>query len=111
MEAMKVHNTGYSAKNIPILTGKIAIVTGGNTGIGFETCLELVRHGAYVYMASRSKQRATEAISKIKEKVPVAQIEFLELDLKDLKQVQKAAQSFLALDKPLDILINNAGTI
>ena len=61
-------------------------------------------------MASRSKDRAQEAIASIqKELKGAAKIEFLSLDLMDLKQVKEAAETFLKMDKPLDILMNNAG--
>ncbi len=91
---------------------KTALVTGGNTGIGYQSCLELCRKGAHVIMASRSQQRAQEAIDAIqKELNGAAKIEFLSLDLMDLKQVKEAAETFLKMDKPLDILMNNAGIL
>ncbi|KAJ3321276.1 hypothetical protein HDV06_004501 [Boothiomyces sp. JEL0866] len=98
----------FSAAAIPTLDNLVFIVTGGNTGIGYITCLELARKGASVYMASRSKDRAMEAIQKIKMETGNT-VEFLQLDLQDLKQVKQAAESFLKLDKPVDCLINNAG--
>jgi len=106
--------TPFPAKNfkvnqIPNLKGKVYIVTGGNTGVGFATCQELVRNGGKVYMAARSDERANAAIEKIKQQVPDANIIHLKLDLQDLKQVKSAADTFKSKEKKLDGLINNAG--
>ncbi|KAJ3254220.1 hypothetical protein HK103_007465 [Boothiomyces macroporosus] len=98
----------FSAASIPTLNNLVYIVTGGNTGIGYITCLELARKGALVYMASRSRDRGMAAIEKIKKETG-KNVEFLQLDLQDLKQVQQAAKDFLKLDKPVDCLVNNAG--
>ena len=98
----------FSLQEIPDLNGHTAIVTGGNTGIGFEVVKQLVIKGCTVFMASRSKARAEEAIKKIKMETGKT-VEFMELDLQDLGQVKKAAQGFLEKEIPLDILINNAG--
>jgi retinol dehydrogenase 12 len=106
---MSYTKTGYSAEQIPDLTGKVAIVTGGNSGIGYETCLELARKNARVFMASRSKERATEAIEKIKAEIG-KEVEFIQLDLQDLKQVKSAAEEFLNKGLPLSLLVNNAGS-
>jgi NAD(P)-dependent dehydrogenase (short-subunit alcohol dehydrogenase family) len=97
----------FSVATMPDLTGKVAVVTGGNTGIGYETCLALASKGAQVFMASRSSERAAAAIAKIAAETGKT-VEFLELNLQDLKQVQGAAQAFLAKKLPLDILVNNA---
>jgi NAD(P)-dependent dehydrogenase (short-subunit alcohol dehydrogenase family) len=101
--------TKFSASKIPDQTGKTVIVTGGNTGIGFQTCLELARNGAHVYLAARSEQKAGQAIIDIKSEIPTAKITFLKLDLQDLKQIQTAAQEFASKETVLDTLINNAG--
>ena len=86
-------------------------MTGGNTGVGYQTCLELARKGARVYMASRSEDRANEAIASIKKELgDSALIEFLKLDLMDLKQVKASAEEWLKKGLSLNILINNAGT-
>jgi NAD(P)-dependent dehydrogenase (short-subunit alcohol dehydrogenase family) len=90
------------------LTGYTAIVTGGNTGIGYETCLALAKKNATVYMASRSSEKAETAIDLIF-KDTGKKVNFLSLDLQDLNQVKAAADNFLKLGVPLDILINNAG--
>ncbi|OAJ36614.1 hypothetical protein BDEG_20772 [Batrachochytrium dendrobatidis JEL423] len=99
----------FTVDAIPDLTGKVVMVTGGNTGIGYEMCLELARKGAQVVMASRSADRAAAAIARIKQQLPQASIEFMHLQLSDLHQVQKASSEYIASGKPLNILINNAG--
>ncbi|KAJ9478024.1 putative oxidoreductase ENV9 [Pseudozyma hubeiensis] len=101
----------FKSSDIPDLTGRIAIVTGGNSGLGEASCLELARNGAKVYMASRTESKAQEAIQKIKQAVPKADVQFLQLDLTDLAAVRKAAEDFLSRENRLDILLNNAGVM
>ncbi|SPO44340.1 related to Oxidoreductase, short-chain dehydrogenase [Moesziomyces antarcticus] len=101
----------FKASDIPNLSGRVAIVTGGNAGLGASSCLELARNGAKVYMASRTESKARDAIEKIKKAVPNADIHFLQLDLTELAAVRKAADDFLAQEKRLDILLNNAGVM
>ncbi|KAG0147847.1 hypothetical protein CROQUDRAFT_655640 [Cronartium quercuum f. sp. fusiforme G11] len=99
----------WTAAQIPDLTGKVAMVTGGNTGIGYVTCLELARAGAKVYMASRTVQRATEAIARIKAELPAGDVRFLQFDLTQLASATRTAESFMNEEQRLDILVNNAG--
>ncbi|KAJ3178636.1 hypothetical protein HDU87_003459 [Geranomyces variabilis] len=99
----------FEASDLPDLSGKVAIVTGGNTGIGYITCLHLAEKNARVYMASRTKSRAEAAIEKIKAQNPKAEVVWLDMDLMDLATVKRAAETFLAKEKRLDILVNNAG--
>lgn len=115
----------YSYDQFPGLTGKYALVTGANIGIGYATTLALVAHGAHVTMACRSEVKALEAIRQIQkdvaEKYPLSkaasliargarlQLEFLEMDLNDLKKVQRVAQEYLSRGHSLHILINNGG--
>ncbi|CAG8742171.1 37641_t:CDS:2 [Gigaspora margarita] len=87
----------------------VAIVTGGNTGIGFVTARELARNNAHVFIASRSKDRAEPAVELIKKETKKDAVEFLQLDLKSLNSVKRAAETFLARNLPLHILVNNAG--
>ncbi|PWY99142.1 NAD(P)-binding protein [Testicularia cyperi] len=101
----------FKASDIPNLTGRVVVVTGGNSGLGETSCLELARKGAKVYMASRTESKADDAISKIKQAVPDADIHFLQLDLTDLTAVRKSAEQFLSQEKRLDILLNNAGVM
>ncbi|KAI9328635.1 hypothetical protein BDR26DRAFT_795327, partial [Obelidium mucronatum] len=95
------------------LDGKVAIVTGGNTGIGYETVKHLALKGAKVFLAARSKERAEAAIVKLKADAQTlgkaVDIEFVQLDLSDLKQTKEAALGLSSKLTQIDILVNNAG--
>jgi retinol dehydrogenase 12 len=93
--------------SLPDLSGKNAIVTGANTGIGRITALELARAGARVWLACRSKEKTQPVIDEIV--AAGGKAEFLALDLGSLAAVRTAAQTFLDLKVPLHILVNNAG--
>lgn len=100
----------WGVDDIPDLTGKVMIVTGGNTGIGYETIKALLNKNARVYMASRSKAKAEEAIQRLKEETGKEAI-FLELDLADLRKVKKAAEEFMSKETQLDVLFNSGGVM
>ncbi len=89
--------------------GRVAIVTGANTGLGFATASGLARLGAKVILASRSEQRLDQAASKIRALYPQADLLCLQIDLGDLSSVQVFAEAFLRTHDRLDLLINNAG--
>ncbi|KAL6818084.1 NAD(P)-binding protein [Trichoderma sp. SZMC 28013] len=102
----------WSDTSILDLTGKVALVTGGNTGIGLQTVKQLALHGAKVYIGARSESRAKVAIESIfSENRTIGQehIIWLPLDLSKLFNVVEAAQLLSSWEKRLDILINNAG--
>ncbi|KAG0376780.1 hypothetical protein BGX24_007223 [Mortierella sp. AD032] len=108
----------YSHDQIPDLTGKVAIVTGANRGLGYAATVVLAAHGAHVFLACRSRKRAEDAIERakveIKDTYPRAaapQLEFLELDLLSMMKSHQAAQEFLKKNLPLHILINNSGIV
>ncbi|KAJ6550360.1 NAD-P-binding protein [Mycena sp. CBHHK59/15] len=100
----------FTLQDVPDLTGKVIIITGGNSGIGFETVKELVTHGATVYMAARNRSSANNAIKSITNDTGKSPI-YLELDLADLNSVQKAAETFLRQETRLDVLYNSAGVM
>ncbi|KAJ3281070.1 hypothetical protein HDU79_011105 [Rhizoclosmatium sp. JEL0117] len=100
----------YSTNDIPSLAGKNFVVTGGHSGLGYETCLYLALHkAAIVIIACRSEDKANEAIAKISEMAPSTNLVFVELKLNDLKQVKTAAQKIVDFGVTIDVLINNAG--
>jgi NAD(P)-dependent dehydrogenase (short-subunit alcohol dehydrogenase family) len=101
----------WTAANIPDLSGKTAIITGANSGIGYFTALELARKGATVVLACRSLPRAEAAAQKIRDEVPGASVLPRHLDLASQASVHKFAQDYLASGQPLDLLINNAGVM
>ncbi len=101
----------FSLDSIPDQHGRVAIVTGANSGIGLVTAQVLASKGARVIMACRSQARAEEAIAKIHESCPEAELVFSELDLCELQSVKSFAERILAQEPRLDLLINNAGVM
>ncbi|CCM06317.1 uncharacterized protein FIBRA_08569 [Fibroporia radiculosa] len=118
----------FATNQIPDLTGRIFVVTGGNVGIGRETIKALLEHNAKVYMASRSQEKAEAAIKELKEQTGKEAL-FLQLDLGCLASVRRAAEEYLrytthviaspcikaimhhSKEKELHVLINNAGVM
>lgn len=93
-----------------MLNGKVALVTGANSGIGRVTAVELALQGAHVFLACRSRVATEVVIDEIRERSHGrAKAEFLPLDLADLISIRACAHQFLARNMPLHILINNAG--
>ena len=89
--------------------GRVALITGANTGIGLVTARELCAQGFHVFVACRSAGTGQAAINTIQKAVPGAQVELLSLDLGDFASVRQCAASFLKRNLPLHLLINNAG--
>ena len=110
---MSSHKEGqFQTSDIPDLHGYVTIVTGGNSGIGYETSLQLARRHARVYIAGRSEARINEAISKMRnsnERAADYDLHVLSMDLSSLSSVQAAAEDFKKREKRLDLLVNNAG--
>jgi NAD(P)-dependent dehydrogenase (short-subunit alcohol dehydrogenase family) len=101
----------WTYDDIPDQSGKTAIVTGANTGIGYETALALAKKGARVVLACRSREKGEAAGAKISAEQPQGQAEFSALDLSDLDSVRAFAESFVDQNNRLDLLINNAGVM
>jgi NAD(P)-dependent dehydrogenase (short-subunit alcohol dehydrogenase family) len=101
----------WTTADIPSQKNKLAIVTGANSGIGFHAARELARAGATVILACRNLQKAEAAKNKILAEIPEAQIEIGLLDVADLKSVRDFAKKFIASDRSIDLLINNAGVM
>lgn len=96
---------------LPDLSDRIALVTGANSGLGFEASKALASAGARVLMACRSEVKAAEAIAAIRAAQPSARVEHLALDLASLASVRAAAERVRAEHAQLDLLINNAGVM
>ncbi len=101
--------THWSKTAIPDLSGKIIIVTGASSGIGYETALALAEKGAHVILAVRNMEKGQRAVSAIYQAVPRASLSLLMLDLSDLSSIRTFAEQVNRQYDHLDILINNAG--
>jgi NAD(P)-dependent dehydrogenase (short-subunit alcohol dehydrogenase family) len=94
---------------VPNLTGRLAVVTGANSGLGFGLTGRLAEAGAEVVMAVRNRAKGEDARERLLAQHPAAQLRLLDLDLASLESVRAAAQTLLDDDRGIDILINNAG--
>jgi len=90
---------------------KTAIVTGANTGLGYETSLDLAKAGHHVVMACRSEAKAVAAIDKLKRSHKTASVEYIHLDLIDRASIRAFVAAFSARHETLDLLVNNAGVM
>ncbi len=99
----------WTTENIPDLTGKVIVITGGNSGIGFEAAKEFARKGAQSILACRSMDKAQAALDLITKEIPEAKAEIMHLDLTSLESVSKFAEEFKTKYSRLDVLLNNAG--
>jgi NAD(P)-dependent dehydrogenase (short-subunit alcohol dehydrogenase family) len=84
------------------------VVTGANSGLGYETCRALAVRGAHVVMASRDEGRGRAALGRLRAET-AGELEMLRLDLADLASVREFAATLVARDRPIDLLVNNAG--
>lgn len=101
----------WTAQDIPDQSGRVALVTGANSGLGYHTALELARRGARVVVASRSDVRGKEAVARIIAEVPDADLDLRGLDLADLANIRSFADGIVSSYPSLDLLINNAGVM
>jgi NAD(P)-dependent dehydrogenase (short-subunit alcohol dehydrogenase family) len=99
----------WTTADIPDLTGKVIIVTGANSGIGFEATKEFVRKGARTILACRNMDKAQAALAQIQAEIPDAEADVRYLDLANLASVHQFAETFKANYDRLDVLVNNAG--
>ncbi|MFE3551162.1 oxidoreductase [Streptomyces kronopolitis] len=102
-----VPRTSWTPDSIPDQSGRLAVVTGANSGIGYVTARELARRGAHVILACRSRERGRDAVERLRIEVPGAHTELRTIDLADLKSVRSFAEGW-SHDR-LDLLVNNAG--
>jgi NAD(P)-dependent dehydrogenase (short-subunit alcohol dehydrogenase family) len=101
----------WTAADVPDQTGRFAIVTGANSGLGFDTAAVLADKGAHVVLAVRNLDKGNEAAERIRSKNPNAVVSLQELDLTSLDSVRKAADQLRADYPRIDLLINNAGVM
>jgi len=106
---MSAHN--WTEADIPDQTGRIAIVTGANTGLGYDTARALAAHGAQVVLAVRNTAKGEAAAERIGKAVRNAHVEIHRLDLGSLESVRTAAAELRAAHPRINLLINNAGVM
>jgi NAD(P)-dependent dehydrogenase (short-subunit alcohol dehydrogenase family) len=104
-------NKQWSLEDIAPQNGKRVIITGANSGIGYHTAATLAQRGAEVVLACRNEQRGAAALARLRQEVPNAVLHLEPLDLASLASVHAFADRQLALRRPVDILINNAGVM
>lgn len=98
----------WTASDIPSQKGRIVLITGGTSGMGYEDALALSRAGAQVIIAARNAERGQETITRIRQEVPNASVQFETLDLANLDSVRSLADRLKGRLSRLDVLINNA---
>lgn len=105
----------FTDKDLPSLAGKVYIITGAASGLGFELAKILYSAGGTVYIAARSKARCERAIENIKAKMigrrTRGELKLMVIDLADLGTVKGAVEKFLDQETRLDVLVNNAGVM
>ncbi|MGZ8763180.1 MAG: oxidoreductase [Acidimicrobiia bacterium] len=101
----------WTESDIPDQGGRVALVTGANSGIGWEAARALAEHGARVVLACRTRSKAEEARDRILRRAPGATVDLVDLDLSDLASVREAAAHVTVDYQELDLLINNAGVM
>ncbi|MXR53063.1 SDR family NAD(P)-dependent oxidoreductase [Halovenus sp. WSH3] len=102
---------GWTKSSMPDQSGKTVLVTGANSGLGYEATKAFAEKGAHVVMACRSTDRGESARESIREAFPAASLSVRELDLADLDSIRSFAEEFTAAYDSLDVLCNNAGVM
>jgi NAD(P)-dependent dehydrogenase (short-subunit alcohol dehydrogenase family) len=101
----------WTTDDIPDQTGRIAVITGANTGLGYETARALAEHGAHVVLAVRNLDKGKDAAARITAASPSAGVTLQELDLTSLDSIRAAARQLRSDHDRIDLLINNAGVM
>ena len=101
----------WTAEKIPSQAGKTALVTGANSGIGYQAALELARHGAHVLLGCRNYAKGQAALERLLREAPGVSAELVELDMASLSSIRAFVADFTGRGIALDLLINNAGVM
>mmetsp|Transcript_1108 Transcript_1108/g.1692 ORF Transcript_1108/g.1692 Transcript_1108/m.1692 type:complete len:347 (-) Transcript_1108:380-1420(-) len=99
----------FTVDSVPNLSGKVVVVTGGDSGLGYITCLTFARRNAHVILLVRSAQKGAKAAADIRNETGNENVEYFLCDLSSLKSIKYFAEIFLSRKLPLDILVCNAG--
>jgi NAD(P)-dependent dehydrogenase (short-subunit alcohol dehydrogenase family) len=108
---MSARDSRWTVRDLPELRGRVVVVTGANSGIGFEASLALAGVGAHVVLGCRNEALGAEALATIRERHPAASLELVRLDLADLASVRRFADLVGERHARLDVLVNNAGVM
>jgi NAD(P)-dependent dehydrogenase (short-subunit alcohol dehydrogenase family) len=103
--------TNWTADNIASQQGKTFLITGANSGLGFEATKVLSKKGAHIVMTARNLQKGNEALEAIKKENPNAKLDLMQLDLADLHSIRNFSDEFHSKYSKLDVLVNNAGVM
>jgi NAD(P)-dependent dehydrogenase (short-subunit alcohol dehydrogenase family) len=98
----------WTAGDIPSQTGKTALITGANSGIGYQAAVELAKHGAHVLLGVRSREKGEAALARLGKEAPGASAEVAVVDMASLASIRGFAAAYAG---PLDLLVNNAGVM
>jgi NAD(P)-dependent dehydrogenase (short-subunit alcohol dehydrogenase family) len=101
----------WTTTDIPDQTGRVAVITGANTGLGYETAAALAAKGAHVVLAVRNLDKGKDAAALIDKRNPAAEVNLQELDLTSLDSIRAAAEQLRSDHDRIDLLINNAGVM
>lgn len=101
----------WTVRDLPNLSGKTLVITGANTGVGFECAKAFVARGAEVILGCRDEGKAQDALARLRAATPSANVEAIPLDLASLASVRAFAQTVLQRHPRLDVLVNNAGVM
>jgi len=101
----------WTTADIPDQSGRVAVITGANTGLGYETAAALAEHGAHVVLAVRNLDKGKDAVARITANSAQADVALQELDLTSLESVRVAADQLRSNYDRIDLLINNAGVM
>jgi len=104
-------SASWKSENIPLLTGRRFLITGANSGIGFYTALKLARKNAELILACRDLRKGEAALNRLREEAPGVHAEVAALDLASLDSIRSFAAKELGRQRPLHVLINNAGVM
>ncbi|GCE10830.1 oxidoreductase [Tengunoibacter tsumagoiensis] len=103
--------TQWTTAYMPDLTGRVALITGANSGLGLETARALAAHGAHVILTSRSVDKGQRAMQRLQAQFPLAKLEYRQLDLASQRGIREFAREFQQEHSRLDLLFNNAGVM
>lgn len=101
----------WTVEQIPSQAGKVALVTGANSGIGYQAALELARHGAHVLLGCRNEAKGRAALERLLREAPGSSAEVVQLDMASLASIRAFAAAFIGRGIAMDLLINNAGVM